>query len=293
MNRQANCICRYNNILIKPIILILILNLYLLNVRCSSVEKESLSVTYVANCGFLIESGTKKILVDALFKEGYNRYEIPDSGTRILLTSNKEPFNNIDLILITHSHADHFDPEMVIRCMVNNPDAKLLCPEQVLDIIGKDPAGYEKIRSRITECTPDTFTTEKIEIDGIEVTACRLAHGYQNKSDIQNIAYLIRINKIKVFHTGDADPLQINKLTGIDLSEEHINIGLINSEFGQIKNAEITNRYIHAAHNIIMHLPGDIAMTWMEPLKEQPGLFSDPFVFTKSLEKKVYCFDTE
>jgi len=277
----------------KPIILILILNLCLYNVSCSSIEKGSLSVTYIANCGFLIESGTKKILVDALFKEGYNRYEIPDSGTRVLLTSNKEPFNDIDLILVTHSHGDHFDPEMVIRCMVNNPDAKLLCPKQVLDIIRKDPTGYKKIRSRITECTPDTFTTERIEIDGIEVTACRLGHGYQNKSDIQNIAYLLRIDKIKVFHTGDADPLQINKLTGIDLSEENIGIGLINSEFGLIKNAEITNRYIRAAHNIIMHLPGDIARIWMEPLKEQPGLFSDPFVFTKSLEKKVYCFDTE
>ena len=97
------------------------------------------------------------------------------------------------------------------------------------------------------------------------------------------IAYLIGINRINVFHTGDADPLQINKLTGIDLSKENISIGLINDQFGQIQNAEITNRYIHAAHNIIMHLPEHIAKTWMEPLKEQPGILSDPFVFTKSL----------
>lgn len=282
-----------NLVRMKLKLIIVILSIYSLAVNGSLNVKDSISITYIANCGFLIEMDSKKMIIDGLFKEGYNHYSVPDSGTQVLLTSNRKPFNDIDLILVSHVHGDHFDSEMVIDCMMNNPDAKLICPEQVADKIREHAVDYEKIKSRIIECTPDTFTVQQVKTHEIEITACRLAHGHQRHKDIQNIGYLIHINGKTLFHTGDADPHQIDKLTGIKLSEKNIDVGLINDGFGHMKNAEITKKYINAHYNVIMHLPEEISKIWMEPLKENPDLFSNPFVFTKMLENKVFLIENE
>jgi L-ascorbate metabolism protein UlaG (beta-lactamase superfamily) len=60
-------------------------------------ENDSISLTYSANCGFLIEMDSKKIIVDGLFRFGHNRYSTPDTSTQRLLVSNQYPFDNINL----------------------------------------------------------------------------------------------------------------------------------------------------------------------------------------------------
>lgn len=49
----------------------------------------------------------------------------------------------------------------------------------------------------------------------------------------------------------------------------------------------------NANYNITMHLPMEIARIWMEPLKDKPELFSNPYVFTKLREKKVFYINTK
>jgi L-ascorbate metabolism protein UlaG (beta-lactamase superfamily) len=95
--------------------LVLIILLFILIHNRTLWGHDSISVTYIANCGFLIEIDSNKILVDGLFKRGHNRYPTPDSTVQKLLVSNQDPFNDIDLILVSHVHEDHFEKEMVIE----------------------------------------------------------------------------------------------------------------------------------------------------------------------------------
>jgi hypothetical protein len=37
-----------------------------------------------------------------------------------------------------------------------------------------------------------------------------------------------------------------------------------------------------------MHFPDSVAIGWLDSLKDKPDLFSDPFIFTKKMEKKVF-----
>lgn len=158
----------------KPLIHIFLLILLINNrILCNN---DSISVTYIANCGFLIEIDNQKIIIDGLFKLGHNRYPTPDTSAQKLLVSNRYPFDNINLILVSHTHEDHFDKEMVLTCMSNNPSAKLICPQQVIDSLSENEAIYNKIKTRIIGCTPDAFTSQLIYIANIEIHACRLAH---------------------------------------------------------------------------------------------------------------------
>ena len=112
---------------------ILIFNLFLVSLVLKSNDNQvdSIEITYIANCGFLLEMDSKKIIIDGLFTEGYNRYTTPDSATQILLTSGTTPFDNIDFIFVSHNHGDHFNSNVLIKCMLSNPACKLICPSQV------------------------------------------------------------------------------------------------------------------------------------------------------------------
>ncbi len=272
----------------KKVYLIFLSGVLMLSVSFAGTKNDSVSVTYIANCGFLVEIDSKKILIDALFNEGFNHYVVPDSSTIELINSNKKPFNGIDLVLVTHKHGDHFDPEMLLSFMLGNPDAKLICPAQVIEMLSQYEKEYNKIKSNIINASPELYSSELIEVDGLEIYACRLMHGHVNNKDIQNIAYLVSFNGKSFFHTGDADPHQVIKYSGIKLSDRNITVGLINDGFGNMQNASITREFINAQNNVTMHLPEQIAKIWLEPLKEQPDLFSNPFVFTRSSEQKTF-----
>ncbi len=252
---------------------------------------DSISVTYIANCGYLLEIDNQKIIIDGLFKLGHNRYPKPDTSTQRLLVSNQYPFDNINLILVSHTHEDHFDKEMVLTCMLNNPTAKLICPQQVIDSLSENETIYNKIKIRIIGCTPDAFTSQLIHIGNIEIQACRLAHPGERYKDTQNIAFLISVNGKSVFHSGDTDPFQIDKYTGIKINELNPDISLINEDFGKIENARFTREFINAKINVAMHFPDSIAIGWLDSLKDKPDLFSNPFIFIKKMEKKVFFTD--
>jgi L-ascorbate metabolism protein UlaG (beta-lactamase superfamily) len=256
--------------------------------NCRRNGSDLISITYIANCGYLIEIDSHKIIIDGLFRRGHNRYSTPDADTQKLLVSNQYPFDDIELILISHTHEDHFDSEMVTDCMLNNPSAGLLCPQQVIDRVRDNKTLYDKIKTRIMDCTPDTFVSQLVRVGDIEIYACRLAHGGERHKGVQNIAYLISINGKTVFHSADADPFQIDKYTGIRISESNIDIGLLNEDFCKVENAGIAREFINAKHDVAMHLPDAAARLWLDSLKGKPGLFSDPFIFTKTMEKKIY-----
>ena len=273
--------------------LILIFFLFILINNRIFCGNDSISVTYIANCGYLLEIDDQKIIIDGLFKLGHNRYPVPDINTQKLLVSNQYPFDNIDLILISHTHEDHFDNKMVMNCMLNNKSAKLLCPQQVIDRLSENKTIFNKIKTRIVECTPDTFTSQLIHIGDIEIHACRLAHSGEKYQDTQNIAFLISINGKSVFHTADIDPAQIDKYTGIKISEYNVDIGLINEDFAKIENAHLAREFINAKYNVAMHLPESIAIGWMDSIKDKPDLFSNPYIFLKKMENKVFQSNQE
>jgi L-ascorbate metabolism protein UlaG (beta-lactamase superfamily) len=277
---------------LNPLIHIFFLFILINNrVLCSN---DSISLTYIANCGFLIEMDDQKIIIDGLFKLGHNRYPTPDTSTQRLLVSNQYPFNNINLILVSHTHEDHFDKEMVLTCMLNNPCARLICPQQVIDSLSENATTYNKIRTRIIGCTPDPYTSQLIHVGNIEIYACRLAHvGGERFKDTQHIAFLISCKDKSIFHSADIDPFQIDKYTGIKISELNVDLGLINEDFAKIENAGLAREFINAKHNIAMHLPDSVAVGWMDSLKDKPDLFSDPFIFLKKIEKKIYCTGQE
>ena len=93
--------------------LFIIISLFLFGFsRLSKDETQALKVTYIANEGFLISSKTKKVLIDSIFRKGYGIYLEPTNDIRKKIETAQPPFDQVNLVMATHSDADHFDSSL-------------------------------------------------------------------------------------------------------------------------------------------------------------------------------------
>src|SRR5215207_7881776 len=89
-------------------------------------QAPTVEITYIANEGVLIRSGDKQVLIDGLHREYGPEYAFLPDAQRVQIETAKAPFNEIDLILVSHRHLDHFHPESVGLHLQHNPKGFLV-----------------------------------------------------------------------------------------------------------------------------------------------------------------------
>jgi len=136
-----------------------------------------MEITYIANDGFLIKASNKKILIDALFGNFESDWCVVPSREIIeKMETSTHPFDQIDVILISHSHVDHFNSEIVLKHLESNKAGILICPEQVRLELEKDKR-YEKLSTRVKDITPEFETgNQSIGVEGMGIKVWRLKH---------------------------------------------------------------------------------------------------------------------
>lgn len=123
-------------------------------------------ITYVGNEGFLIAVGDKKILVDALFQT------FPPSPTLSpevveLMQNARPPFDDVDLVLATHSHHDHFHAGMVWQHLQNNPQALFVSTREAVDLLPWDSEAADELRDRIIPIQLRARGRRQLAVNGI------------------------------------------------------------------------------------------------------------------------------
>lgn len=183
---------------------------------------KELKVTYLANCGFLYENSRSKVLIDPFGTEFGNFFYLPSEATKNNIVHGKIPFNRIDLLLITHIHGDHFNVKLTESFLLNNSQAKMICPQQVYIQMKDSCSSFAKIETQIISPNLAMNESKEIKINGFSVTAIRMQHGtdrsleglsnsdYTAYEKTENFGYLIHFNKKDVFHQGDGC-LKINE----------------------------------------------------------------------------------
>ncbi len=161
-------------------------------------------VTFVGNCGFLISVDGKKVLIDAMFAGFPGGYELP-KDVREALVNARPPFDDVNLILVTHNHGDHFDAPIVRQYLKNNPKARLVSTAQVTGQL-------TDFGDRVTPLTATKGEPAQTDVEGIHVKAVYLSHGTlpPGQEETINYGYVVTVNGLTLFHTGDADPKLID-----------------------------------------------------------------------------------
>ena len=202
------------------------------------------TVTYVGNSGFLITTSHKKILIDAVFRGIDHVYTLPDDIQNSLGLA-QPPFDNIDLILVSHSHRDHLDSYLVDQHLQNDPNTIFASQS---NIVALSTATTDQIIS----LDPAPGEPAQMDIDGIHVEALLLSHGEGQPS---NIGFVITVDQIKIFFSGDVDFSQVSyeEFRAYQLPEQKIDIAFVTHYY--FTNNSVDQRFIKEGIGAKYYIP--------------------------------------
>ena len=168
----------------------------------STANSDDARLCHTANAGFFIDNGTQSVLIDTVIKQGLEGYDKPSDRFIADIEGSKPPFDKAKVVLVTHYHADHFDPASTIRHMKNNPDTRYILPPQAFSAM--DAMGIsDKDKSRIHTPLPAMDGQKQdFSFDSINIEVFRVSHGVNRP--IENLGYRFSFeNGPSFFHPGD------------------------------------------------------------------------------------------
>ena len=100
-------------------------------------EKGPDAFVWLGHAGFLFRLNNKLILTDPCL------YDLPGIKRQFASPFKPSELKNLDYILLSHSHRDHFDTKSMREILKTNPDVTIYCPLKMAPLIRK--VGGKKI----------------------------------------------------------------------------------------------------------------------------------------------------
>jgi len=243
-----------------------------------------LQIMYLQNDGVLISNGEIQILIDAVVNPGsLSGWVSLGSAEQTKILNAQAPYDQIDLILVTHAHADHYGISAVTTHLNANPNTKFVAPPQVL-------SGFAA-SSQIININVPKFSRETVIVNNITVDILSLRHfdAFGNDfSSVINYGYLIELDGFKILHLGDVDMTSEN-FGNFNLANEGIDL-VITPTFVQSVHMTTTNKgvmlnQINPVDIVGTHLlSGSISTITNQVL----AIYPNATIFETPFETKVY-----
>jgi L-ascorbate metabolism protein UlaG (beta-lactamase superfamily) len=245
----------------------------------------TLEVTYIANEGVLIAAGATQVLIDGLHRQYRSSYPFLPEPYREQIETAQAPFHEIDVILVSHVHLDHFHAESVVRHLRHNPRATLVSSEQVVREIQARPDS-SSIESRVRTITPPLKQRVATEAGGVAVELLGVGHGTGRHGTVQNLGHVVTLGGKKVLHIGDADSGDASIFEAFNLDRAGIDVAFLPMWFlTSDEGAAIVRQHIKPKHIVAVHMPAESPERAAAQIRER---FPDAVPFTVLLEKRFY-----
>jgi L-ascorbate metabolism protein UlaG (beta-lactamase superfamily) len=186
----------------------------------AAATESPVTITYLANEGFLLEAGERAVLIDALFGDGLSGYPVVPKPLRDELERGEGRFSGVDCVLATHAHGDHFDPRAVALFLDHVPAQFISTREAVeeVQLTLSDSGVPEPLWLQ-----PARHQIEPIDCGGLKVSAMSFHHG---RLMTRNLAYLIDFDGFTILHVGDTE-ITADEIRPWALSELAIDVAIL------------------------------------------------------------------
>jgi L-ascorbate metabolism protein UlaG (beta-lactamase superfamily) len=169
---------------------------------------ESVRLSWLGQAGFVIEGAGMRLVIDPYLSDSLAaKYRGRLYPHQRLMAAPVSPLQlgQVDLVLATHQHTDHMDPDTLQPLMAQQPNLKLVAPKAARDEAIKR-AGVRADRLHLIEAG------ERIQpLPGIFITATRAAHETLERDEAGNhkfLGYVIEIGGTRIWHAGDTIPFE-------------------------------------------------------------------------------------
>ena len=146
-----------------------------------------MKITWIGQAGLLIEAENKKIIIDPYLSDSVMALD-PAKHRRVPVLEQLFDIKP-DVMIFTHNHLDHYDPETVEKYITKDTSITVLAPRSVWDIVRKIGG-----KNNYVLFNRHTLWTE----GGISFYAVKAAH-----SDDHAIGVIIDDGEKKYYVTGD------------------------------------------------------------------------------------------
>lgn len=237
---------------------------------------KTVEVVAVANEGFLIRSGGRTVLVDALFRATAPYPEFFSQGPSKELVrrmiDGEGVFADIDLALVTHSDGDHFHAETVLSFLENHTETLLVGTGDVVESLAAEE-GFEAVADRVVAPVRSHGSCASLVHQTIEVTACFVWHS--GGREVANNIYIVDLDGFILLHEGDADRSPAS-FAGLQRGDSAIDLAFLHDWFVLNDGRPVVTDILDPGAVVLMHhrweraaetrrrveeLPGDIATT--------------------------------
>jgi len=167
---------------------------------------DSIRVTLLANSGIIVEYQEHKLLIDGTPGEIHGYFSgLSDEVLHDLLEGKKPLFRDINILLYTHCHHDHFSPEVTRSLVERNRVNYLMMPD-------KDSHPFVKLRDSIALCNIGLVLLDiplgkraVYRPDGIRIEAFRTMHAGEMYRETEHYCFLVYLGHKAILITGDSD----------------------------------------------------------------------------------------
>ena len=214
-------------------------------------DLSALSITYICNDGFIVAAGGKKILIDALFHDSQDSCKADSDETAQFA---RPPFDDADLVLVSHSHWDHFDPRIVGNYLLNNPKGILIAEKSAAEALGREFKSFELVADRVHSVELARGQKTDLSLAGVNVEMV------SSPADVPNLGFLFQLGEFTFFHSGDAgmEPETISDFRDCQLHKQGIDFAFVPYWYlADPVGRSILEKGIRAGNYIPMHFAGD------------------------------------
>ena len=215
-------------------------------------------ITHLGNDGVLLDDGTNRVIIDGLYRGILERWSHLPDDLQLKLEQAEEPFNDIDLALVTHSHLDHYHPESVGLHMQHNATMQLIAPQQVLADMEEKFAGYGEVQDRTNDYALKWYQSTQETVNGVDVTVLGMHHFNMFEYDfsgVQNYGYVVHMNGKNYLHLGDVEMSKDN-LEKFDFHHMDIDVVFLPMFSKNLLPArrDLINAIVEPKHVVALHV---------------------------------------
>jgi L-ascorbate metabolism protein UlaG (beta-lactamase superfamily) len=226
----------------------------------SSGIRAEVIVQRLANDGVILSDGkSTRIMVDGMVAESYSVYGglLPEQVADFSTASG--PFSKINLVLVSHQHHDHNQPEYACKFMQNSIGT-LVTSSQVVDLMREKCRAFVLSSPRIQIIDPQYDQPEILSVGDAQVSVFLLSHGGGRYAHLKNFGHLIDLGGMRTLHIGDA-AMEAADFERAAVPDLKVDIALIPFWYFQPgPGGAMVRKFLTARHMVATHIPpGELA----------------------------------
>jgi len=180
------------------------MNALVSEINKAQVEPGGLRIWWIGQEGFVFKSHGQIIYIDpylSSYAETITRGKANEHVRINLAPMKPEDVNHADIVLCTHDHADHIDPDGIPKIATQSPHAHFIVPEctrETMQSFGIDDGRIHTMKG-----------DDELSLEEIHIHAAPAKHEEFDKHPQKGypyLSYIINIDGISVFHAGDTIP---------------------------------------------------------------------------------------